>query len=283
MEEIVACSVTAELEPTAALPVPDPLEVKYANAAAAVTSATTQPITAEARFLLIQLISSPLLFVRIGGSDRQRGGIGATRGRLEGCNGRQDFSPLSNLYKGISSRFDRSRRLSMRMAADLAWTIYESPLGTLTVVAGPAGIRNVYFPGRLPRLHQTARRTMGELVDQLDAYFAGERQAFELDLDLRGAPLQMAVWAQLREIPYGKTTTYGELAGLVDDSLYPQGLEPYKRVRCAAAAIGRTPTPILIPCHRVIGADGSLTGYGGGLQRKQALLDLENGEVSMCL
>lgn len=171
----------------------------------------------------------------------------------------------------------------MWMAADLAWTIYESPLGALTVVAGPAGIRNVYFPGRSPRLHESARRPMGELIDQLEAYFAGERQAFELDLDLRGAPLQMAVWAQLREIPYGATTTYGELAGRVDDSLYPDELEPYKRVRSAAAAIGRTPTPILVPCHRVIGADGSLTGYGGGLQRKQALLDLESGDVTMCV
>jgi methylated-DNA-[protein]-cysteine S-methyltransferase len=117
---------------------------------------------------------------------------------------------------------------------------------------------------------------MPEVVDQLDAYFAGEREVFELDLDLRGTPLQMLVWAQLREIPYGATTTYGELAGRIDDSLYPDGLEPYKRVRLAASAIGRTPTPILVPCHRVIGADGSLTGYGGGLQRKQALLDLES-------
>jgi methylated-DNA-[protein]-cysteine S-methyltransferase len=165
----------------------------------------------------------------------------------------------------------------MWMSADLAWTIYESPLGPLRMVAGSAGIRNVYFPGRSPRLHQSVRRPLQGVVDQLEAYFAGERQTFDLDLDLRGAPLQMAVWAQLRQIPYGATTTYGELAGRIDESLYPPGLEPYKRVRLAAAAIGRTPTPILVPCHRVIGADGSLTGYGGGLQRKQALLDLEGG------
>jgi len=161
------------------------------------------------------------------------------------------------------------------MSERLAWTIYESPLGPLTAVAGPAGIRNVYFPGPSARLEKSARRRMPELVDQLDAYFAGERQAFELDLDLRGAPLQLLVWARLREIPYGTTTTYGELAGQIDDSAYPGGLLPYERVRLAAAAIGRTPTPILVPCHRVIGADGSLTGYGGGLQRKRALLDLE--------
>jgi methylated-DNA-[protein]-cysteine S-methyltransferase len=157
------------------------------------------------------------------------------------------------------------------------WTIYESPLGPLTVIAGSAGIRGVYFPGRSPRLQEQARRSMTAVVNQLDSYFAGERQAFELDLDLSGTPLQLRVWEQLREIPYGATTTYGELAARIDDSLYPDEIEPYKRVRLAASIIGRTPTPILVPCHRVIGADGSLTGYGGGLQRKQALLDLESG------
>lgn len=166
--------------------------------------------------------------------------------------------------------------MPMRTTFDqLAWTIYESPLGPLTVIATPAGIRNVHFPGHSLRLEEGAHRPLPEVADQLDAYFAGERQAFELDLDLRGTPLQKLVWGQLREIPYGATTTYGELAGRIDSSVYPDGLEPYKRVRLAATAIGRTPTPILVPCHRVIGADGSLTGYGGGLQRKQALLDLE--------
>jgi methylated-DNA-[protein]-cysteine S-methyltransferase len=160
--------------------------------------------------------------------------------------------------------------------SQLKWTIYESPLGPLTVIAGSAGVRNVNFPGRSQRLVESARRPMPEVVDQLDAYFAGERKAFDLQLDLRGAPLQKRVWERLLEIPYGATTTYGELAGRIDESLYPDGLEPYKRVRLVGTAIGRTPTPILVPCHRVIGADGSLTGYGGGLQRKQALLDLES-------
>ena len=162
------------------------------------------------------------------------------------------------------------------MSAGSTWTIYESPLGPLTVIAGPNGIRSVCFPGRSPRLREDARRPLAEVVDQLDAYFAGERDSFELELDLRGAPLQKLVWARLREIPYGETTSYGELTGRIEESAFPDGLEPYKRVRLAAAAIGKTPTPIIVPCHRVIGADGSLTGYGGGLQRKQALLDLES-------
>ncbi len=157
------------------------------------------------------------------------------------------------------------------------WSIYESPLGPLTVIAGSAGIRGVCFPGHSPRLPEQARRSMPAVKGQLDAYFAGERQAFELDLDLRGTPLRLRVWEQLGEIPYGATTTYGDLAARIDDSLYPDDIEAYKRVRLAASIIGRTPTPILVPCHRVIGADGSLTGYGGGLERKQALLDLESG------
>jgi len=159
----------------------------------------------------------------------------------------------------------------------LAWTIYESPLGSLTVVAGRGGVRNIYFPGRSPHLQEAERRPLSETVDQLESYFAGQRKAFELDLDLRGDPLQKCVWGRLLEIPYGATTTYGELAARIEGSLYPPGLEPYRRVRLVGAAIGRTPTPILVPCHRVIGADGSLTGYGGGLHRKQALLDLESG------
>jgi methylated-DNA-[protein]-cysteine S-methyltransferase len=158
----------------------------------------------------------------------------------------------------------------------LAWTIYESPLGPLTVIAGSTGMRNLHFPGRSPQLKESAHRPMPEVVDQLEAYFAGERKAFDLELDLRGVPLQKLVWERLLEIPYGTTTTYGDLAGRIDESFYPGGLEPYERVRLVGAAIGRTPTPILVPCHRVIGADGSLTGYLGGLQRKQALLDLES-------
>jgi methylated-DNA-[protein]-cysteine S-methyltransferase len=126
------------------------------------------------------------------------------------------------------------------------------------------------------RLREGAQRPMPEVVDQLEAYFAGERRGFELGLDLRGSPLQKRVWERLLEIPYGATTTYGELAGRIEEPLFPSGLEPYKRVRLVGTAIGRTPTPILVPCHRVIGADGSLTGYGGGLHRKRALLELES-------
>ena len=155
------------------------------------------------------------------------------------------------------------------------WMTYESPLGPLTLVAGPGGVRGVHFPGRGPRLAESARRKMPTAAAQLEEYFAGERRGFDLDLELVGTPLQRAVWARLQEIPYGATTTYGELADDIEPSLYPRSFVRHERIRAAAAAIGRTPTPILVPCHRVVAADGSLTGYLGGLQRKQALLELE--------
>lgn len=162
------------------------------------------------------------------------------------------------------------------MNSSFGWTVCESPIGLLTVagVSG-GGITHIYFEGHTPRLPEDAKRPMPEVIAQLDAYFAGERQAFELDLDLQGKPLQRKVWQRLLEIPYGKTTTYGEVAGQIDEALYDAGLEPYKRPRVVGAAIGRNPVPVVVPCHRVIGADGSLTGYFGGLERKKVLLDLE--------
>jgi len=163
------------------------------------------------------------------------------------------------------------------------WTVYKSPLGSLTVSGGRDGIGAVHFPGRAPRLDEAARRPMAETVSQLEQYFAGERKIFDLALDLGGSPLQKLVWARLRQIPYGATISYGELAGQIEESASPDGLEPYQRVRAVAAAVGQTPTPILVPCHRVVGADGSLTGYGGGLRRKRALLDLEGGATQLLL
>jgi methylated-DNA-[protein]-cysteine S-methyltransferase len=163
---------------------------------------------------------------------------------------------------------------------ELGWTVEESPIGPLTLVAGPRGITNIHFDGHVPRLPEAARRPMPEAVGQLEAYFAGQRQNFELDLDPRGAPLQLAVWRLLLEIPYGETTTYGEIARRVDESLYDQGLEPYRRARVVGAAIGRNPVPVVVACHRVIGADGSLTGYYGGLERKRLLLELEGWSAS---
>ena len=149
-----------------------------------------------------------------------------------------------------------------------AWTIYESPLGPLTLHGGPAGLASLYFPGRSAPLDESRRdpAALATAVTQLDEYFRGERQTFELAFDLSGTSFQGQVWDALQRIPYGATTSYGDLARTIGR---------LDRVRAVGAAVGRTPVPIIIPCHRVIGADGSLTGYGGGLHRKQALLDHE--------
>lgn len=157
----------------------------------------------------------------------------------------------------------------------LGWDVVDSPIGPLTVAAGPRGIANIYFEGHTPRLAPAGRRSQSAPIGQLEEYFAGRRHGFELDLDLRGAPLQLAVWRRLLEIPYGETATYGEIATGIDESLYDAGLEPYRRARVVGAAIGKNPIPVIVPCHRVIGADGSLTGYFGGLERKRVLLGIE--------
>jgi methylated-DNA-[protein]-cysteine S-methyltransferase len=163
----------------------------------------------------------------------------------------------------------------MAMSAAPNWTVLDTPIGLLTVVAGVAGIAQIYFEGHAPPLADATRRPLREAVDQLEAYFAGERRGFELELDSRGTPLQREVWRCLLEIPYGATTTYGEIARQLDESLYDPGLEPYRRPRAVGAAIGSNPVPVVVPCHRVIGADGSLTGYFGGVERKRVLLELE--------
>jgi methylated-DNA-[protein]-cysteine S-methyltransferase len=155
------------------------------------------------------------------------------------------------------------------MRAEPAWTVYESPLGPLTLVGDGDALHALHFPGRSGPLDEAARdgAPFEEALDQLEEYFAGERRRFELSLQLDGSPFQRRVWAALQTIPFGATRSYGALA---DEIARPD------RVRAVGAAVGRTPVPIIVPCHRVIGADGSLTGYGGGLQRKRALLDLES-------
>ncbi len=151
----------------------------------------------------------------------------------------------------------------------MPFAIFESRLGALTLLAGPdRALRRLYFPGTAPALDATEHDpgALADATEQLEQYFDGERTTFELELDLVGTQFQLSVWHALRGIPYGTTTTYGALARELDG-----------QPRAVGAAVGATPIPIIVPCHRVIGADGSLTGYGGGLPRKRALLDLEAG------
>lgn len=172
------------------------------------------------------------------------------------------------------------------------WTVVPSPVGDLRVVARDGRITAIDFLGEMPTSGKESRSVarfaaradgapLGEREDadpllreaaaQLTAYFAGTRRVFDLPLAARGSDFQQRVWAELQRIGYGETATYGEIAARL-------GLTGHA-ARAVGAANGRNPIPIVIPCHRVVGASGVLTGYGGGIERKRTLLALEGGAL----
>jgi methylated-DNA-[protein]-cysteine S-methyltransferase len=153
--------------------------------------------------------------------------------------------------------------------------VVESPLGELTLVASDDAIVGLYFPQHwyLPPAASIGPRVDAHDDTVLDAagthvleYLRGERASFDLPIATDGNPLQERVWALLREIPFGETTSYGELAEKLGDKALAQTV---------GQAVGHNPISIIIPCHRVVGSTGKLTGYAGGLERKQFLLELE--------
>lgn len=154
------------------------------------------------------------------------------------------------------------------------WTELQAAEGVmLRVTAGPAGIRSIEINPRRPSAgtRNDANPTLTAAAAQLGEYFAGKRQRFDLTLDPQGTEFQRKVWNALAAIPYGETRNYREIAEAVGTP---------RAVRAVGAANGRNPLPIVVPCHRVIGADGKLVGYAGGLTVKRILLDLEtNGRV----
>ena len=155
----------------------------------------------------------------------------------------------------------------------MRYSYHASPVGDLLIAGRGEAVHHISFPSgdratRPKRDWHLDDGVLGDLRRQLDEYFAGERTTFELDLRIDGKPFEIAVWRALMEIPYGQTVSYGEIALQIG--------EPLSASRAVGAANGANPLPIVIPCHRVIGADGSLTGFGGGLATKQFLLDLED-------
>jgi methylated-DNA-[protein]-cysteine S-methyltransferase len=142
----------------------------------------------------------------------------------------------------------------------------DTPIGTLGLVGSNAGLSRVLFRGANVAEEGSAP-VLDEAAAQLEAYFAGERTAFDLPLDLDGTEFQRHCWLALASIPYGQTVSYGEQARRI-------GLGP-DSARAVGAANGQNPLPLVLPCHRVIGADGSLTGFGGGLRVKRFLLEHE--------
>jgi methylated-DNA-[protein]-cysteine S-methyltransferase len=150
-----------------------------------------------------------------------------------------------------------------------AYSTLPSPVGELLLTTADGALTGLWMPAEVhgpppgmardDAAHAQARRQLGE-------YFAGERREFELAIAPRGTPFQQLVWAELQRVPYGETITYAQLAARIGRST---------AIRAAGAANGRNPISIIVPCHRVIGSNGSLTGYGGGLDAKRALLELE--------
>ncbi len=147
-----------------------------------------------------------------------------------------------------------------------AWT-RETPIGPLTLTEEDGALTGVLFSPDAPRGALVAETPLiRQAFEQLEEYFRGERRAFDLPMDARGTPFQRRCWQALLAIPYGQTRTYAQQA---------QAVGSPRACRAVGMANHRNPLPVLIPCHRVVGADGSLTGYAGGLRIKQMLLEIE--------
>jgi methylated-DNA-[protein]-cysteine S-methyltransferase len=162
-------------------------------------------------------------------------------------------------------------------AACTAQTTIATPLGKVLLARTAKGLAGVWFerqkhhPEPLTAMRRPDDELLRRAADQLHAYFAGEHDRFDLPLDLHGTSFQRAVWQALLAIPTGHTTSYGALAA---------GLGAASAVRAVGGAVGRNPVSVIVPCHRVVGSDGSLTGYAGGVDRKRRLLALEQALVS---
>jgi methylated-DNA-[protein]-cysteine S-methyltransferase len=155
--------------------------------------------------------------------------------------------------------------------SNISYTMMDSPLGRILVAGCPTGLRRINFQAGTEAITPPPGwveepNILAEAVNQLRAYFRGELRQFDLQLEPVGTDFQHQVWQAMRAIPYGKTSTYAELARQVGRR---------EAARAVGGASSRNPLPIIVPCHRVVGSDGSLTGYAGGLHLKQALLDLE--------
>jgi O-6-methylguanine DNA methyltransferase len=161
----------------------------------------------------------------------------------------------------------------------LSYTRTSSPVGPLFLAASAKGLVRLEFEARMQKLGsgttlQESRSALAPYLRELDEYFAGERREFTFALDLRGTDFQLSCWNALLEIPYGETRSYREIA---------QAIGHAHAYRAVGMSNNRNPVAIVVPCHRVIASSGSLCGYGGGLDIKRKLLDLERAGVPGCL
>jgi methylated-DNA-[protein]-cysteine S-methyltransferase len=156
-------------------------------------------------------------------------------------------------------------------------SIYEGPIGKFTLVSNGKALTHLDFEKTktpAPKHPRGGDKILDAARRELDLYFAGKLKRFSVAVEPEGTPFQRQCWAALQKIPYGQTRTYGEQAKIIGNP---------KAMRAVGLANGRNPIAVIIPCHRVIGADGGLTGFGGGLPRKKFLLDLEAGTADLLL
>jgi methylated-DNA-[protein]-cysteine S-methyltransferase len=160
----------------------------------------------------------------------------------------------------------------------LSSTSMPSPVGRLTITASDAGIRTIHWDGTEVESAAAAGGSpegraalLAEAVRQLEEYFAGSRTEFDLKLDPQGTPFQLSAWTVLCDIPFGQTVSYAYQARRLGD---------VRKSRAVGAANGKNPIPIVVPCHRVVGSDGSLTGFGGGIESKAWLIDHEKRVIA---
>lgn len=162
----------------------------------------------------------------------------------------------------------------------VAQAVLATPLGPMLAVASARGLAGLWFeeqrhhPGPIDAPIDADHRWLALTATQLNAYFDGRRQRFDIPLDAAGTPFQQAVWCALLALPLAATSSYGAIA---------QAIGKPAAVRAVGAAVGRNPVSIIVPCHRVLGRDGSLTGYAGGLDRKTALLQFETRQALTAL
>jgi methylated-DNA-[protein]-cysteine S-methyltransferase len=168
------------------------------------------------------------------------------------------------------------KKMSGMSDTNVSYTTMKSPVGPLLLAGDESGLRCVHFvsgrrPKAPPRDWTENRAPFKEVIRQLQAYFDGKLKEFDLPLVLEGTDFQLLVWNRLRKIPYGETVSYGQLARRIGKP---------EAARAVGLANGSNPIPIIVPCHRVIGSNGDLTGFGGGLPIKKKLLALESRQLS---
>ncbi len=155
--------------------------------------------------------------------------------------------------------------------SEVFYAYYKSPIGFIEVISTKTSVVACNFVKEMKAASKKKTKILNETLEQLDNYFRGQQKGFDLELELQGTDFQLKVWNKLQKIPFGKTITYKELAQRIGNK---------KAIRAVGNANGKNPVSIIVPCHRVIGSDGKLRGYGGGIEKKKWLIAFEESTIT---